>query len=386
MDAAENEMRNHNFAEKWPQLGVIRGTVYNQETGLTGMIDALFPYVAATFAAFYAQFWRVLAYPVTSGQRVFWLYLLSSMVFAYWVYVRRSKASGNSPRSLRSFATFLFPKEVWSHSSAWLDVRYFFFHQVLGKLLYVIVIAIILNGTFQWVTGGPNLVKATQTVPSPTWVSFVVSFGYMIVVIAIVDFVAYILHYLQHKVPILWEFHKVHHSAEVMHPLSNYREHPIDNIAYAVGTGAAFGAMMGLANNYFGYLPSMPEILGVPLILFLFNIAGYNLRHSHVWLRWPGRLSMIFPSPAHHHVHHSRHPDHLDKNFAFVFPMWDVLFRTYHMPESDKDVEFGLYGQQGESEYSSCWRLYYIPFRNIAAKQRAAPKSKDDNAPSNPKA
>lgn len=66
--------------------------------------------------------------------------------------------------------------------------------------------------------------------------------------------------------------------------------------------------------------------------------------------------------------------------------MWDVLFRTYHMPESDKDVEFGLYGQQGESEYSSCWRLYYIPFRNIAAKQRAAPKSKDDNAPSNPKA
>jgi sterol desaturase/sphingolipid hydroxylase (fatty acid hydroxylase superfamily) len=191
----------------------------------------------------------------------------------------------------------------------------------------------------------------------------------MLIVIAVVDFVAFYLHYLQHKIPILWEFHKVHHSPEVMHPLSNYREHPVDNIAYAVGTGGAYGIMMGLSVRFLGYLPSMPEIVGVPVILFLFNIAGYNMRHSHIWLRWPGRLSMIFPSPAHHHVHHSCHPDHLDKNFAFVFPVWDVLFKTYHMPKDGKDVKFGLYGQDS-SDYSTCWRLYYIPFRNLFRKAR----------------
>ncbi len=337
------------------------------------MIETVFSFISAAWILLAAQFWRALSYPVMSGQRIFWLYLGTSVLIAYWIYYRESKRSEHEVRSITSFFSFLFPKKVWDHSSAWLDVRYFFFHQILGKLLYVILIVIATDGLFQLVTGGPNIVAATRDTAGPTWSSVMISFAYMIVVIAVVDFVGFFLHYLQHKVPILWEFHKVHHSPEVMHPLSNYREHPIDNIAYAVGVGAAFGIMMGLASNIFGYLPSMPEIFGVPLILFLFNVAGYNLRHSHIWLRWPGRLSMIFPSPAHHHIHHSRHPEHLDKNFAFVFPLWDVLFRTYHMPETDKDVEFGLYGQEGPSEYSSCWRLYYIPFRNIFAKLREKP-------------
>lgn len=342
-------------------------------------MEHLSEYVMGTSQALYDRLLNVVAYPVSPGQRIFWLYLLTSVALAWVVYRRRnSDSGGDEPRS-ESFLAFLFPKRVWRHASAWLDLRYFFFHQVLGKLFYAALLGLAINFVFQWVTGGPNLIAATQEAPAPSWGRVAISFGYMFVVIAAVDFAAFFLHFLQHKVPVLWEFHKVHHSPEVMHPLSNYREHPIDNFAYAIGTGATLGLFMGLATNHFGYLPSMPEILGVPLILFAFNIAGYNLRHSHIWLRWPGRLSMIFPSPAHHHVHHSRHPDHLDKNFAFVFPLWDVLFRTYHMPETDKDVEFGLYGQQGDSEYSSCWRLYYLPFRNILRKLRsgAAKESKE---------
>ncbi len=76
--------------------------------------------------------------------------------------------------------------------------------------------------------------------------------------------------------------------------------------------------------------------------MLAFNLLAYNLRHSHIWLRWPGRWSMVLPSPAHHHVHHSCHPDHIDKNFAFMFPVWDVIFRTYHLPEDNRDVKFGI--------------------------------------------
>ena len=188
----------------------------------------------------------------------------------------------------------------------------------------------------------------------------------MFVLIGLVDFVSYGIHYLQHKVPFLWAFHQVHHSLEVMHPLSNYREHPIDNIAYAAATGAIFGLFMGLAANLFGYVPGMPQLFGVPLLILGFNILGYNLRHSHVWLRWPGRWSMLFASPAHHHIHHSFHPDHVDKNFAFIFPFWDVLFRTYHLPETNTDVRFGL-ATDHVNEYKSCLGIYFIPFKNALA-------------------
>ncbi len=43
--------------------------------------------------------------------------------------------------------------------------------------------------------------------------------AYMLVSFAVIDFISYAIHYLQHKMPLLWQFHKVHHSAEVMHPI-----------------------------------------------------------------------------------------------------------------------------------------------------------------------
>ena len=224
----------------------------------------------------------------------------------------------------------------------------------------------VLNLVFQMITGGIELIDAIELTIESNIRDIVISTVYMFVLIAFLDFVSYGIHYLQHKNPLLWEFHKVHHSLEVMHPLSNYREHPIDNIVYAVGTGSAYGLFMGLASKLFGYVPGMPTLLGVPLLMFAFNILGYNLRHSHVWLRWPGRWSMLFASPAHHHIHHSYQPDHIDKNFAFIFPCWDVLFRTYHLPETNKDVRFGI-SMHYVSEYKSCLGIYFIPFKNAFA-------------------
>jgi sterol desaturase/sphingolipid hydroxylase (fatty acid hydroxylase superfamily) len=185
----------------------------------------------------------------------------------------------------------------------------------------------------------------------------------MFVAVAISDLGAWSLHFLQHKVPVLWQFHKVHHSAEVMHPISNFREHPVDNFTYGFFLGVIVGLVNGLAVTWFGFIPDGPSILGVPIFMFLFNIVGYNLRHSHVWLRWPGRWAMIFPSPAHHHIHHSRHPAHIDKNFAFMFPIWDVVFGTYHMPKDNRDVEFGVPEEQGRN-LDSVLRLYWVPFRD----------------------
>lgn len=308
-------------------------------------------------------------------QRIFALYLLSSVVIAYLIF-KSAKARLSSNES--GFLGFLFPKSVWSHPSAWLDLRYFFFHRIFGKFLLLGLSAWAFALVFKWTTGGVPITEAVRASTATTGADILITLGFMSIAMLVSDFLGWFCHYLQHKSPILWQFHKVHHSAEVMHPVSNFREHPIDNFLYLLMTGAGTGLVFGLAVRLFGYVPNMPSLLGVPLLMFLFNVVGYNLRHSHVWLRWPGKLSMIFPSPAHHHVHHSYHPDHLDKNFAFMFPIWDVIFRTYEMPEDNRDVKFGI-GEGNAEELTSCTRLYWVPFRDAFRVFEAQRKGKRFN-------
>jgi sterol desaturase/sphingolipid hydroxylase (fatty acid hydroxylase superfamily) len=310
---------------------------------------------------FLANIRHVLLMPLDGESRIFVLYLLTSALCALFVYLRLRKTRSDEATS---FLAFLFPKRVWKHPSAWLDVRYFFFHRITGHFfvagggVFASVAVLLL------LTGGDGLSASADTLVLTGWAGFGASVGFVVVATIVADFTAFYMHYLQHKIPVLWQFHKVHHSAEVMHPLSNYREHPIDNLAYTLTIGATFGLVLALAAHTIGYVPETLSLLGVPIFMFLFNFTGYNLRHSHVWLRWPGRWSMIFPSPAHHQVHHSCHPDHLDKNFAFLFPAWDVLFRCYLMPEDNRDVKFGVTEKDRGQELNSCLKLYFLPFRD----------------------
>jgi sterol desaturase/sphingolipid hydroxylase (fatty acid hydroxylase superfamily) len=309
----------------------------------------------------------VLLMPLDPENRIYFVYLATSVLIAWAIWrAIRSRRAAASPGDIElaqgSFVSFLFPRKVWDHPSAWLDLRYLVFHKVVSHFLLLGLGAWSIATGFRAASGGMSVSEAMARSTTSGGSDYLVAIGYMFAVMLFVDFIGWAMHYLQHRIPILWQFHKVHHSAEVMHPISNFREHPVDNLAYGLFIGLGFGLSHGLAVRYFGYIPNMPMLLGIPLLMFLFNVVGYNLRHSHIWLRWPGRLSMIFPSPAHHHVHHSSHPDHLDKNFAFMFPIWDVIFRTYHMPEDNRDVRFGTV--EDSSELNTCLRLYWVPFRD----------------------
>lgn len=336
--------------------------------------------LAALYAEYVVYFFGFLWDP---GERLFLLYLATAALFAFVIFkLNKHHVTGpEADRDSKSFLAFLLPKHVWSHPSAWLDVRYFFFHHLIGHFLLFGVLAGCTAWGYALVTGGANLADVARLADTQSQASdYAIALCYMVAFFLIGDLIGYTIHYLQHKVPILWEFHKVHHSAEVMHPMSNFREHPIDNLFYKIAIGLGYGVFIGLASNILGYLPSMPAVFGVPVLMFLFNIMGYNLRHSHIWLKWPGVWSKVFPSPAHHHVHHSCHPSHFDKNFAFVFPVWDVIFGTYEMPEDNRDVKFGVAGMKS-NEMDSCVKLYVVPFKKAfrrlrpSQKRRAAPKT-----------
>lgn len=303
--------------------------------------------------------WSVLLYPLDPAHRIYVAYLATSTIAAFFVYAADKKRSGRE----RSFLQFLFPRHIWKHPSARLDLRYFYFHMLIGHFLLLGLGVWAATLAYGIVTGDHTIHHVARHSGGFSLADLGISTIYMLVSLTVADFLAFYMHYLQHKLPILWQFHKVHHSAEVMHPISNFREHPIDNFAYILLIGLGDGAVSGIAVRAFGYLPTMPSLLGVPLLMFAFNLFAYNLRHSHIWLRWPGRWSMIFPSPAHHHVHHSCHPDHIDKNFAFLFPVWDVIFKTYNLPDDNRDVKFGIIDENA-CELTTCARLYLVPLRD----------------------
>jgi sterol desaturase/sphingolipid hydroxylase (fatty acid hydroxylase superfamily) len=92
-------------------------------------------------------------------------------------------------------------------------------------------------------------------------------------------------HYLQHKVPALWEFHKVNHSAEVMTPITVYRMHPVDDLLSGTFVGLQTGAVHGVfALTYADGIGEI-TVLEVNVLLFIYYVAGYNLRHTPVGFR-----------------------------------------------------------------------------------------------------
>ena len=310
---------------------------------------------------------RVLVYPVDPDERIFWAYLLSSLALAAGVWAASLRGGSVRP-GLRGLLRFCFPPEVWRQPSAWLDVRYFFLHQMLRVWIYGSFAAGIALASADAVGAGLRALLGEPAPPAHA-PGLLVRAAITLFAIAMVDFAGFLAHRAQHRVPLLWAFHKVHHSLRVMHPLSNYREHWVDNLLYALVHGATAGATTSLAAGLLGQTAMPLEVLGVNAFVFAFNAAGYNLRHSHVWLAWPGWLGWVMGSPAYHQIHHSVDPRHLDKNFAFMFPVWDRLFGSAYLPRGREALRFGLAGG-GEDEYRSVLRLWFLPFLEVLQRGR----------------
>ena len=77
-------------------------------------------------------------------------------------------------------------------------------------------------------------------------------------------------------------------------------------------------------------------------MLFLFNITGANLRHSHVNISYGMFLEKIFISPAQHQVHHSISDKHRDKNFGAILAIWDLFGKSLYLSRPNQRLKFGV--------------------------------------------
>lgn len=173
-----------------------------------------------------------------------------------------------------------------------------------------------------------------------------ISLNSQLAVATVVSFLAYELgywfdHFCKHRVPVLWFFHRVHHSAEVLSPLTIFRMHPVDMILFA----NIISLFVGSASGVLGYYKIGGEIGfdGKNLFLFLFAFLTIHLQHSHFWLPATGLLGRFILSPAHHQLHHSVDPAHHNKNYGSCLAVWDWIFGTLAMPtKAAQKISFGL--------------------------------------------
>ncbi|MCU0673619.1 MAG: sterol desaturase family protein [Myxococcota bacterium] len=265
-------------------------------------------------------------------ERVFWGYLVTSAALGAMVWAR--KLRGRVP-----LRRFLLAREVWLHRSALLDYRLLFVRAVVDAVLFAPLVmssAAVAFGTLALLTrglgGGPlHDAPAWAAVAALTFSSFVFE-----------DLLRFLAHWLSHRVPVLWEIHQVHHSAEVLTPFTVFRTHPLEalfmRVSGAVGIGIGAGLVLWLFRRGVGAW----EIAGVHALSVVWNAVGANLRHSQVWLSYGRVLEHVFVSPAQHQIHHSLDPRHHDRNFGAVFALWDWLFGTLYVTGARERLHYGL--------------------------------------------
>ena len=140
----------------------------------------------------------------------------------------------------------------------------------------------------------------------------------------------------------LWCFHKVHHTAETLTPLTVYRTHPVEGVLFALRAALVQGVAVGAFVFFFGDRAEFVTVLGANVFLFLFNAAGSNLRHSHVWISYGPAVEKILISPAQHQIHHSTASAEGNSNYGSVLAIWDWMGGSLIQAKEARPARFGL--------------------------------------------
>lgn len=285
------------------------------------------------------------------------LLFLTALVSAIVAYFRTSEH-----RSFGEFFEFALPKEVALHPSAKADLLFWITKKALMPFLLIPA-----GITFVVAVGYVTKLAITSAfgieaplIAGPAGPVTVVLFT--ITMLLAYDISYYLYHTAQHRFPILWELHKVHHSAEVMVGITKDRVHPLDELMNRIWDGVIPGICFGIW--------AVLQLNLVELTVFGINVYVMRnilmmdfVRHTHFKISF-GPLNNVVLCPHWHQLHHSVDPRHYDKNFGLLFSFWDRLFGTLCVPERDEDFKFGLVDRDVR-DYQSLSGLYLLPLKKM---------------------
>ena len=191
----------------------------------------------------------------------------------------------------------------------------------------------------------------------PLWVTFLLG-------IAVYDLSSYWFHRAAHFLPLVWRFHRVHHSDTTMDSTTFLRGHPLETMFWFGFSAIVASAVFGLDLKTLG-------------IYYFILIPMLFLEHANFkYPKWLDKtLGLIITTPNLHKVHHEQDEYYTNSNYADIFIFWDRLFGTFkHKPV--EDITFGLQ-EFNAPEKQTFWYLIISPFLNI---KRIPSKGKINNS------
>jgi sterol desaturase/sphingolipid hydroxylase (fatty acid hydroxylase superfamily) len=161
---------------------------------------------------------------------------------------------------------------------------------------------------------------------------------------------AWLVHYVQHHVKWMWQFHLVHHTDQYIDTTSANRHHPGESVIRFVFTTIAvmiLGAPMWLVMIY----------QSMSVVLTQFNHSNVTLPS---WIENP--LKLVFCTPQMHRVHHHYQQPLSDTNYGNIFSFWDRMFGTY-VDVDNSTLVYGLDTHMDKAEIESVGRILGLPFK-----------------------
>mgnify|MGYP000055838787 CR=1 FL=1 len=289
------------------------------------------------FAYLSKMLWHPIALLLDPTYQTFWFTYVCTALFVVCVYFwkRRGKST-----HFRSLIQYLFPRKLFLHPSTLLDLKlyiagtFFIFLQASILTSFSLIINDTLEAGLIYVSGTPE--GFYKTVPVWYKIFFPVAF------ILLLELGYWFTHYIMHKVPFLWEYHKVHHSAVIMTPLTELRQHPLELFLFPFFIALATAPLYAFTFWLFGESINLYYFWSFPFFLMVtFSTIGH-LRHSHVNIGANRFWAHIIQTPAHHHIHHSADSKHFDTNLGFCLSVWDWAFGTLCIPKKGQRITFGI--------------------------------------------
>ena len=304
--------------------------------------------------------WDVIANNIPSDLR--WQSLLLTLIFAtaiFFIFKGHGSKGADGRERKAGWLAFILPRDIYTHVSARVDIWLWVIERMLRPLWAVGLFATVGPYTEQVVMGALSELFG----PTPALeINYAWMLLYSLLLLLSYDFIFFLIHFTMHKVPALWAIHKIHHSAEVLTPLTRTREHFLAGPIWATGAAFSLAFMAGIFAYLFDGGITQATILNIGFFSFLLGLTG-SFRHYHVQFRYPRWLEKWLQSPAMHHVHHSYLQHHWDTNFAAVTSIWDRMFGTMYIPEKDEYTPWGI-GPETQHEYRTFYQNTIGPFRD----------------------
>ena len=235
-------------------------------------------------------------------KRVFVGYLFSAIVISFlWLCFVKKK-------TLTECFYKIFNKKIFLSKSAKADYILFLFNIIILMFLSPILITQLAIATvvFEYLHSQTYLMPINSNFQYIWLIPYFFTVSYFV----IDDLTKFITHALMHKIPLLWEIHKTHHSARVLTPITIFRTHPLEGIIFVIRSALTQGIVIAL----------------------FYYIYGSNITKEHH-----------------------------NKNFGVTFAIWDFIFGTLCTSRDNEVNKFGI--SENEHKYEqNIFYLYLSPF------------------------